>query len=173
MGRHAKTIKISLFDCLQNNNFTYNVDQGGFSDENFMCIDQRGFKILIQEEANEFLLPSQIRLNSTVETVSYSSTGVKVILKDGSSISGDYALSTFSVGVLQNDDVEFIPPFPGMLSSSQIFSTNFQPMVDYKKEAIESITMGTYTKIFLQFPNKFWFDTEVRCHLRTYRITAN
>ena len=81
-----------------------------------MCIDQRGFKTFILEEGNEFLLPSQIRLNSTVETVSYSSTGVKVTLKDGSSISGDYALSTFSVGVLQNDDVTFIPPFPGVLS---------------------------------------------------------
>lgn len=31
----------------------------------------------------------------------------------------------------------------------------------FKKEAIASMTMATYTKIFLQFPKKFWFDTEV------------
>ncbi len=29
-------------------------------------------------------------------------------------------------------------------------------------EAIQSMTMTTYTKIFLQFPHKFWFNTEAR-----------
>ncbi|KAF9463297.1 hypothetical protein BDZ94DRAFT_618242 [Collybia nuda] len=31
-----------------------------------------------------------------------------------------------------------------------------------KQEAIASMAMGTYTEILLQFPKKFWFDTEVR-----------
>lgn len=26
---------------------------------------------------------------------------------------------------------------------------------------IERIKQATYTKVFLQFPNRFWFDTEV------------
>jgi len=56
----------------------------------------------------------------------------------------DYALVTFSVGVLQNIDVTFVPALP-----------------DWKQEAIQSITMATYTKIFLQFPDVFWFDTEM------------
>ena len=64
--------------------------------------------------------------------------------------------------MLQNDDVIFEPAFPA-----------------WKTEAIQSMTMvcvtslqshypvdsgdyqGTYTKIFLQFPQKFWFDTQV------------
>ncbi|KAI0291536.1 hypothetical protein BC826DRAFT_1022194 [Russula brevipes] len=46
------------------NNFTYDVSQGGFSDDNLLSIDQRGFKYLIQAEAAEFLKPSQILLTA-------------------------------------------------------------------------------------------------------------
>ncbi|KAG5645648.1 hypothetical protein DXG03_005639 [Asterophora parasitica] len=125
------------------NNFTYDPDQGGFSEDNLFDLDQRGFKAFLQEEAKEFLKPSQLRLNSIVKKVSWSGSGVKVLLEGGSSLSADYALCTFSVGVLQADDVEFEPRLPS-----------------YKREAIASLPMGTYTKIFLQFPQKFWFDTE-------------
>jgi polyamine oxidase len=84
-----------------------------------------------------------------------------VSLADGSSLSADYALVTFSLGVLQHDDVHFEPALP-----------------HWKKEAIHGMVMvsgqthctcsppynheqGAYTKIYLQFPQKFWFDTEV------------
>ncbi|KAH9003706.1 amine oxidase [Lactarius hatsudake] len=124
-------------------NWTYNVDQGGFSEDNLLSVDQRGFKYLIQAEAAEFLHPSQILLQATVATVEYSDSGVSVILKDGTKLTALYAICTFSLGVLQNDDVWFDPPLPA-----------------WKVEAIYSMTMGTYTKIFLQFPQKFWFDTQ-------------
>ena len=51
-------------------------------------------------------------LNSTVKTISYSPAGVEVILTDGSSLYADHALVTFSLGVLQNDDVRFEPVLP-------------------------------------------------------------
>ncbi|KAG6900212.1 hypothetical protein C0993_001477 [Termitomyces sp. T159_Od127] len=127
-----------------NNNFTYDADQGGFSEDNLLSIDQRGFKAFIQEEAKTFLKPNQLLLNSTVESISYSGSGVTITLNDGTQISANYALCTFSVGVLQNNDVHFVPKLP-----------------DFKLEAIASITMATYTKIFIQFPRKFWFDTEM------------
>lgn len=117
---------------------------GGFSDENLLCIDPRGFKTIIQAEAQEFLKPSQMMLNSTVKTISYSTSGVTVTLTSGKTLKAEYALVTFSVGVLQNDDVVFKPALP-----------------DWKEEAINSMTMATYTKIFLQFPQVFWFSTEV------------
>jgi polyamine oxidase len=41
-----------------------------------------------------------------------------------------------------------------MVSEAEILS-------DYKQEAIATMNMGTYTKIFLHFDQKFWFDTEV------------
>ncbi|KAI0059137.1 amine oxidase [Artomyces pyxidatus] len=125
------------------NNFTFNVDQGGFSAENLLSTDQRGFASILQAEAAEFLTEEQVLLNTTVKTIKRSSNGVSVSLTDGSSLSADYALVTFSLGVLQNDDVLFDPPLP-----------------EWKAEAIHGMAMGTYTKIYLQFPEKFWFNTE-------------
>jgi monoamine oxidase len=63
-------------------------------------------------------------LNSTVKTISYSNSGVSVSLIDGTKIEGDYVFCTFSLGVLQHDDVVFDPPLPS-----------------WKQEAIQSMTM--------------------------------
>ncbi|OJT12259.1 Polyamine oxidase [Trametes pubescens] len=115
-----------------------------FSHENLLSIDQRGFKTLIQEEASAFLDEGQVTLDSTVAAIHTTKQGVVITLSDGIELAADYALCTFSLGVLQHDDVEFVPPLPG-----------------WKQEAIHSMAMGTYTKIFLQFPHKFWFDTEM------------
>lgn len=51
-------------------------------------------------------------LNSTVRKISHWNSGVEVTLTDGSSLNADYAIVTFSLGVLQNDDVEFMPQLP-------------------------------------------------------------
>ena len=101
----------TLFTEQQNNNFTYNVGQGGFSEENEFSIDQRGFKTFIQREA-QFLEPEQVLLNATVKSISYSRKGVTVTLVDGPESSVDYAFTTFSLGVLQHDDVSFEPELP-------------------------------------------------------------
>ncbi|RPD60845.1 amine oxidase [Lentinus tigrinus ALCF2SS1-6] len=134
------------------NNFTYDTDQGGFGDDNQMSLDQRGFKHFIQAEAAEFLQEDQVLLNATVQNITYSSSGVSVRLADGRKLKADYAICTFSLGVLQHDDVVFDPPLP-----------------DWKEEAIQSMVMATYTKIFLQFPEKFWFDTEMALYADSER----
>lgn len=105
--------KLQEINLYQGNNFTYNTDQGGFSEDNDMSIDQRGFKALIQLEAEEFLTPSQLKLNSVVKTINNTNTGVIVTLTSGETFKADYALSTFSLGVLQNEDVIFEPKLPG------------------------------------------------------------
>ncbi len=89
-----------------------------------LSIDQRGFKYLIQAEAAEFLKPSQVRLQATVSTIKYSESAVTVTLTDGTRLTAQYAICTFSLGVLQNDDVQFDPPLP-----------------EWKVEAIQSMTM--------------------------------
>lgn len=103
-----------------------------------------GFKHFLLAEAQTFLQPNQTLLNTVVKAVNYSDTGVTVLLDNGRVLTADHALVTFSVGVLQHDDVLFHPPLPS-----------------WKLEAIESMKMATYTKIFLVFDHKFWHDTQV------------
>ena len=79
---------------------------------------------MIQSEAAEFLTERQVRLNATVAEVRTSKKGVVVTLADGTSLSAEYALCTFSLGVLQHDDVKFVPPLPA-----------------WKQEAIQSMSM--------------------------------
>ena len=61
------------------------------------------------------------------------------VYTNGPCIGADYAIVTFSLGVLQHDVVKFVPELP-----------------DWKKAAIASFEIGTYTKIFLQFDEPFW-----------------
>ncbi|THH28146.1 hypothetical protein EUX98_g6045 [Antrodiella citrinella] len=126
------------------NNYTFRSNAGGFSEVNAMSVDQRGFKTLVQAEASSFLRDSQVRVNSTVTDVAYSTNGVAITLNTGQILHADYAISTFSLGVLQHNDVTFTPTLP-----------------EWKREAIHSMSMGVFTKIFFQFPEKFWFDTEM------------
>ncbi|KAF8989807.1 amine oxidase [Hymenopellis radicata] len=126
-----------------NDNFTYSTSTLT-EDGDLLAIDQRGFKALIQEEARDFLKPDQLMLNSLVTDVAYSDGGVTVTLQSGEVLTSDYALCTFSVGVLQYGDIAFKPKLPY-----------------YKEEAIQSMVMATYTKIFFKFKEKFWFDTEM------------
>ncbi|KAG8922873.1 hypothetical protein FRC01_013503, partial [Tulasnella sp. 417] len=136
-----------------NNNFTFNVERGGFSKENVLSVDQKGFKHILQDEADSFLKPSQVRLSSTVTDIKYSDSGVEVTLASGNKLNAKYALTTFSVGVLQHpEDVKFHPELP-----------------KWKREAIDSMKMGTYTKIFLQWEEKFWDDKEMGLYADPYR----
>ncbi|KAG6374012.1 amine oxidase [Boletus reticuloceps] len=126
------------------NNFTYIPEYGGFSNVHQMSIDQRGFVYIAQAEAAEFLQPRQMIYNQTVNLIEYGKDTVAVHTTGDLTITADHVLCTFSVGVLQNSDVVFQPPLP-----------------DWKIEAINSIEMATYTKIFLQFNETFWFPTEM------------
>lgn len=117
-----------------------------FSDENQFVYDQRGFSHILVEELAAFMTEDDPRLllNTIVTNITYSDDGVTVYTANGTCICADYAINTFSVGVLQNDEVTFEPELP-----------------DWKKTAIASFSLGTYTKIYLQFPEVFW-DTNVQ-----------
>lgn len=84
---------------------------------------------------------TRLHLNTIVRNITWSDQGVNILNADGSCIDAEYAIVTFSVGVLQSGDVDFSPELP-----------------DWKKTAIQTFEMGTYTKIFLQFPpdKVFW-----------------
>ncbi|KAG9245157.1 putative flavin-containing polyamine oxidase [Calycina marina] len=122
----------------------YNTTFYQYSDENNYVFDSRGYNAFIEGEAYTFLSPndSRLLLNTNVTSIDYSSNNsITITMSDDSCIVADYAICTFSLGVLQNDVVEFTPKLP-----------------DWKQEGIEGMQMGTYTKIFLQFPpdQQFW-----------------
>lgn len=119
----------------------YNLTFYQFSEENNFAVDQRGFNIWLKGVAGTFLKgnDSKLLFNTVVTDVEYSDDGVKVIMEDGSCVEADYAICTFSLGVLQNDAVNFSPAFP-----------------EWKDTAIATFQMGTYTKIFYQFNETFW-----------------
>jgi len=119
----------------------YNTTFYQWSDENNYVWDQRGFNAFIVGEAYTYLKPNDTRLwlNTIVSNISYSDKGVTVYNEDGSCIDAQYAVCTFSVGVLQHDVVAFEPDLPA-----------------WKQQAIAEFQMGTYTKIFLQFNETFW-----------------
>ncbi|KAK8066701.1 hypothetical protein PG997_013448 [Apiospora hydei] len=121
-----------------------------FSDENNFIVDQRGHNTWLKGEASEFLAANDPRLHlgTIVDRIGYSGEGVVVVNKDGSCIEADYAVTTFSLGVLQQEDVvTFEPALP-----------------EWKQVAIESFLLGTYTKIFLQF-NETWWPTDTEFFL--------
>lgn len=115
-----------------------------FSEENLFVYDQRGFATIIREEAAQFLAEndSRLRLNTKVTGVDYNRDSVTVWTDQGC-IDADYAIMTFSLGVLQKNVVDFAPQLPS-----------------WKKDAIHGFELGTYTKIFMQFPEPFWDNTQ-------------
>jgi polyamine oxidase len=85
----------------------FDPEQGGFSDSdnNLLSFNQCGFE-------HTFLKPEQILLNATVCTIGHSGDSIIVMLANGTHISTNHTFSTFSLGVLQNDDIMFEPVLP-------------------------------------------------------------
>ncbi|KAI9795104.1 MAG: hypothetical protein M1816_000126 [Peltula sp. TS41687] len=122
-----------------------------WTEENNLSIDQRGFKSWLKGEASTFLKPNDPRLllNTVVTGVSYDNDGVTVHNKDGSCVRAKYALCTFSLGVLQKNAVAFSPGLP-----------------QWKKTGISKFDIGTYTKIYIQFPaDKVFWDKNTQFFL--------
>ncbi|CDH59707.1 polyamine oxidase [Lichtheimia corymbifera JMRC:FSU:9682] len=142
---------------------TSDMTEGTFPFGNEFVVDHRGFNYILQEEANRFLKPndSRLLLDTMVTRVQYDGPhGVIVHTANGDHIFADYAICTFSLGVLQSDSVEWIPAFP-----------------DWKREALLSFHMTTYTKIFLRFDHKFWDDWQFALYAgndtREYTVWQN
>lgn len=115
----------SLVFNAADNNFTFLQ----FSNENNFVIDQRGHSTWIKGEASEYLSEGDDRLilSTIITNISYSADGVIALASNGDCFQADYAICTFSVGVLQHDAaITFEPKLPS-----------------WKKTAIEEFDMGT------------------------------
>jgi len=83
-----------------------------------------------------------IRLNSPVSKITYSSDGVEVFAND-KTYTPDVVVVTVPLGVLQKNLIEFVPDLP-----------------EKKKEAINNISWGSVNKVIFKFPYNFWGDVE-------------
>ncbi|MFZ4815987.1 MAG: FAD-dependent oxidoreductase [Phototrophicaceae bacterium] len=81
-----------------------------------------------------------IRLNTPVQSVRYSTGGVTVTA-NGQTFSGDAALITLPLGVLKAGSVQFEPPLPRR-----------------KQQAIDRLGMGLLNKLWMRFDEVFWDD---------------
>jgi monoamine oxidase len=81
-----------------------------------------------------------VRLTHVVERVQWTADGVAVTTDYGT-VTGDTAVITVPVGVLQSDDFVVEPPLP-------------EPVAG----ALSRLTMNAFEKVFLRFPTKFWDD---------------
>lgn len=121
------------------------VDASIGSTERFV-LDQRGYDLVTRHLAKKYLKPGDDRLilNSPVANVIHSDDGVTVRTVNDTCYTADYAICTFSLGVLQQAvngraPVTFNPSLPA-----------------WKEESIVANVMGIYTKIFFQFERAFW-----------------
>lgn len=138
--------------CLPVQNTTYY----GFGEANNFVVDPRGYNAFLYGQASEFLAQndSRLMLKTIVTDIAYTDNSTKITTKDGGCIEADYAIVTFSVGVLQSGDVNFHPE-----------------LLEWKRDAISAFQMGTYTKIFFQFPaNQTFWDKSTQYFLYASKI---
>ena len=83
-----------------------------------------------------------IKLNTPVSKIDYSSKNVKVFASDNIYIA-DAVVVTVPLGVLQKNLIEFVPDLP-----------------EKKKEAIKNINWGNVNKVIFKFPYNFWGDAK-------------
>ena len=114
--------------------------------QQFFVTDPRGYAYIVERLAGEFLVQNdpRLKLNRRVRTIRWSDSSVKVNTDGGETFIADYALITFSVGVLKSENnIKFLPELPA-----------------WKRAAISKLDVVFYTKIFLKFDKQFWDDNE-------------
>ena len=118
-------------------------DEGG----DFLFADEKGYSFVTRCMARYF--DYRVRLNSFIETIHTADDCVCATVRDGQMYCGQYAIVTFSTGVLQaaireeNNTVQFDPPLP-----------------QWKQDAINNATPVHYGKIHLIFNYTFWEVTD-------------
>ncbi|OJJ73954.1 hypothetical protein ASPBRDRAFT_194850 [Aspergillus brasiliensis CBS 101740] len=115
---------------------TYNY----FSKSDWFICDKDGYVSALRKNVSAVLdgPAERVRFKHKVTQIKYDPNGVTVTSDQGC-FTANYAIVTFSLGVLQRGNVKFDPPLP-----------------PWKTQSIAGFEIGTYTKIFLKFESSFW-----------------
>lgn len=95
---------------------------------------EQGFQVIAGLLARD----ADIRLSQTVTQIHWQASGVKVRTTSGELVA-DRVVVTLPLGVLQHNDVRFVPELP-----------------EAKRHAIATLGMGVLNKCYLRFPHAFW-----------------
>ena len=132
--------------------FFYDWSYHYFEEEDLFVMQQEdgGFSKIHRSILDEFISDNdsvqRLYLNQVITSIEEVNDKVYVTTSRGDLFVGDYAIITFSLGVLQNDVVSFTPPLP-----------------DWKLESIHSYDIALYSHIFMKFSSSaspFWDDVE-------------
>lgn len=121
------------------------------ADEDRLVIDQRGYRHIFVKELEEVFGPSlndsRLHVNTTVKNINYTNKQTKIETNQGTYTARKHVIVTFSIGVLQDNQVTWTPRLP-----------------NWKKEAIYSFAMAVYQKTFLLFERQFWRDDQFQVY---------
>lgn len=90
-----------------------------------------------------------IKMETIVQTVSYTETGVTIITDKGE-YTGDRVIVTVPLGVLKAGDITFSPALPSD-----------------KLQSISALGSGVLNKVWLEFPSVFWDNTTIHNYFST------
>ncbi|KAJ3350401.1 hypothetical protein GGF32_004854 [Allomyces javanicus] len=110
-----------------------------YGEDNYFVTDQRGYKLIAEKLLEESKATTKVHFNKRVTDVAYDKSGVTVTTRDGCTYRADYVISTFALGVYQENEVKFTPALP-----------------EWKTEALYKFHIEDYQKIFLNFPYQWW-----------------
>lgn len=140
MGFGQPPEKVSLFNTIPFKT------SDKFGDDIFFISDQRGSEHLLRCIGKDFNLVEndpRVLLNTYVSNIQYGDQCVCVtaVQRNGQNRNycAKYAISTFSIGLLQSNRLKFNPPLP-----------------QWKQDAINTFEMVHLLKIFVKFNYTFW-----------------
>ena len=115
----------------------------------FVVSDKKGYRFIVDCLAHNFL-EEKVKLNTAVTTINWADDCVCATVSGGQIYCGDYAILTFSIGVLQaalntsdENRLKFIPELPPQ-----------------KKNAIKNISLAHYARIYLIFDEPIMLTKE-------------
>lgn len=111
------------------------------NEDDILVKDPRGYSHLVRSLMKTYLKENDDRLilNKIVTEISYTDNSITVRTQDNHTFTGDYAIVTFSLGVLQQNLVKFTPSLPF-----------------WKRESVSQFKMVVFYHVHLQFPEVFW-----------------
>ena len=107
--------------------------------------EARGYADILETVLNEVIGTDtdMLKLNKKVTHIEHDDDHVTVHTVSGENYTADYIVVTFSIGVLQSENVRFTPELP-----------------EWKMDAIQQFQMAQYTNVYVQFNTAFWDDHE-------------